>query len=243
MSTASKRGDASAWGTAKTHRAGILETLRSKYAQALKLAKPGSNFQAELAGKLAGVEGDIADLGGEAMDVVESPFEGGLTKGERAQLDALQMAQSLAGLTADLGDDQAAAAATQTFLEGMLGAAMRDPSRGGPAAIRDLADQVKQARDNVASFLPGASSGGTGNDNADLAAQLAQRDEQLAVARRESQIAGQALGVFRGTQGPQFVINTLHPADPATLRAIGDAATSGLGLQPSVSSSRVATGL
>lgn len=237
MATASKRGDAGAYGAAKTRRTATLATLRAKYSRALGLAKPGSRFAAELAGKLAGIEGEIADVEGDAFAAV-SPFEGGMLASEKASLDQLQMAQALAGLTPDLADDQATARATQGFLEGLLGAAMRDPARGGPSVIRDLAEQVKQARDNVASFAPGAVA--AGNDNADVVAQLAQRDEQLRVSQRNEQIAAQSLGVFRGFTQNNYM---MHPGSPEVMRDLADATVGGIGLQPSVTSPRSATGL
>lgn len=49
--------------------------------------------------------------------------------------------------------------------------------------------------------------------------------------------------VAAGGGGPQIVINTLHPGDPATLDAIGRAATGGMALQGYVPSPREATGL
>jgi hypothetical protein len=172
-----------------------------------------------------------------------------LSKDEQQRLAELQRDQSLAALTTGLDDDKAAAGSTLSFLERMLGAAQADPSRGGASAVRDLADQVKQARDNVASFAAGASGS---NDNADLQAQLAQRDEQLRVARRESEINAKGLSVFRGTGDmgssgwqPGVVVNvsTLHPGDPATQRAIGDAAASGFSYQASRQSPRTNLGL
>jgi hypothetical protein len=39
------------------------------------------------------------------------------------------------------------------------------------------------------------------------------------------------------------VIQTLHPGDPATLQAIGDAATAGMSLQGNVISPRVSVGI
>jgi hypothetical protein len=42
---------------------------------------------------------------------------------------------------------------------------------------------------------------------------------------------------------PQIVIQTLHPGDPATLQAIGDAATAGMSLQGNVISPRVSVGI
>jgi TP901 family phage tail tape measure protein len=246
MATASKMGDAAGWKAARDHRGGLLATLRDKYALALKYAKPGTNFAAEVEGKLAGIQGDIADLGSEDFT---SPFEGGLSADERKHLEGLQAAQALASLTAPLDDDKAAASATEQFLSQMLGAAISDPNRGGPAAIRDLADQVKQARDNVASFAGGGAGGGATNDNADVQAQLEQEREAHRVTRRESEINRLGLATFQGAgdigMGGRTVQNiyTLHPGDPATLRAIGDAAVGGIALQPAVQSSRTSLGL
>jgi hypothetical protein len=42
--------------------------------------------------------------------------------------------------------------------------------------------------------------------------------------------------------GPTIVINTLHPGDPDTLSAIGDAATAGMSLQPAISVPRMSVG-
>jgi TP901 family phage tail tape measure protein len=247
MATASKLGDSGAWTAAKKRRGGTLATLKAKYARALKLAKPGSVFAAELESKLAGVEGEIADVAGEAFEPpeVKSPFEGGMTEQERATLEGLEAAQSLAALTAGTEDDRAAAVATEGFLTGILGAVQRDPSRGGAAAIRDVADRVAQARSNVASFAGGAA---TSNENADVQAQLEQAREVARVAQRESDINRLGLATFKGAGdigmgGPRIIINTLHPGDPATLRAIGDAAVGGMSLQGSVSSPRTNLGL
>ncbi len=246
MANAAKRGDPGAWNAAKTDRDSILGTLKKKYAAALRLAK-NPNFKADLESKLAGIESEILDSDAETL-VADSPFEGGLTEQERARLTQLQADQSLASLTAGLADDESTAGATLSFLETMLGAAQADPSRGGAAAVRDLADQVKQARDNVASFTAGA---GSSNENADVAAQLAQRDEQLRTAQREAEINARALSTFQGagdigSSGWRPItqnIYTLHPGDPATQRAIGDAAVSGMSYQASRPSPRTDLGL
>lgn len=253
MAVAAKRGDAGGWGTARRRRGDILEDLRDRYAKAVKLAKPGSNFQAELEGRLAGVESEIADVSGEAFEAVLSPAQQaaqdvadrladtGMTDAERAHLEGLEATQSLAALSAPLDDDQAAAVAIERFLSGVLGAAQADPRRGGASAIRDIADRVRQARDNVASFAGGAT-----NDNADIAAQLEQRTEELRVARRESEINARSLSTFRGAGdigmgGPRVVQNfsmLVAPTDPAQLRQVGDAAVGGMALQGAVRSTR-----
>jgi TP901 family phage tail tape measure protein len=243
METAAKRGDAGAWGTAKKDRDSKLATLRDKYAKAVELANPGSNFRAELEGKLAAIEGDIADADSEAF-TADSPFDGGLTKEERDQLDRLQADQSLASLTAGLGDDQAAAVATEQFLSNILASAM-DGSRGGASVIGDLADQVKQARDNVASLAGG--SGSTQNDSADLQAQINRAITERDVALNDARIANLGLSVFQGAgdigSGTHFTINTLHPGDSRTLAAIAGASVAGMADQASRISPRTNLGL
>jgi TP901 family phage tail tape measure protein len=244
METAAKRGDAGAWGTAKRDRDSKLATLRDKYAKAVELAQPGSNFQAELEGKLASIEGDIADAASEAF-TADSPFDGGLTKEERDQLDRLQADQSLAALTAGLGDDQAAAQATEQFLTNLLGAAIADPSRGGASVIGDLADQVKQARDNVASLTAG--SGSTQNDNADLQAQINRANQRADTAENDARIANLGLKVFQGAGdiGSGFTQNNymLHPSDPSVLATIGSASVAGMSQQAARQSPRTNLGL
>lgn len=251
MATASKRGDLAGWTAARDDRATLLGKLRARYAKAVELAKPDSNFAADLEGKLASVEGDIADAASDTFDgEAPSLFEGGLSAEERKQLDALNAGVSLAALTTGLEDDTAAAGAKQGFLEQMLAAAQADPARGGNAAIADLADQVKAARDNVASLT---SSGGTStNDNADLQAQITQRDSQLAAANESARVNAAALTAFRGAGDigsagwrPSVTQNfsMLVPSDPAVLRVVGDAAIGGLNLQAFQPSKRTTTGV
>ena len=243
METAAKRGDAAGWNAAKKDRDSKLASLRDKYAKAVDLAKPGSNFAAELEGKLASVEGDIADAAGDAF----SPFDGGLSADERKQLDRLQADQSLAALTEGLGDDQAAASATEQFLTGLLAAAQADPSRGGSSVIGDLADQVKQARDNVASFAGSGAGSSTQNDSADLQAQINRERTLRETAENSARIANLGLSVFQGAgdigSGTHITVNTLHPGDARTLAAIGDAATAGMSQQASRTSPRTFLGL
>lgn len=255
MATAAKTGDRDAWGAAKKDRAGILGTLRDKYAKALDLAKPGSSFAAELEGKLAGVQGDIADITGEAFtselspaqqaiqDAADRLADTGMTDAERATLLGIEAQQSLAALTAGTDDDQASASGKLAFLTGILASVQNDPSRGGSSSIRDIADQVKQARDNVASFAGGSA----GNDNADLQAQLEQQRTRADVATRSAQVSDRALGVFQGAgdigMGPSITINTLHPGDPRTLAAIAGAAVGGMSQQAFVTSPRTNLGL
>lgn len=258
METASKRGDEPAWKASRGKRGSLLETLQAMYAKAVGLAKPGTTFAADLEGKLASVQGDIADAAGEAFEQSETPgqriareaadrlADTGMTDAERAALEGLEAQQSLAALTADLGDDQAAASGIEQFLSGILGAVQSDPARGGAGAVRDIADRLKQARDNVASFT----GGGAGNESADLQAQIEQQRRRADVAERSSEINAKALTVFQGAgdigQARIVVnqnVNTLHPGDPQTLAAIADAAVGGISQQASRTSPRTDLGL
>jgi TP901 family phage tail tape measure protein len=246
MENAAKRGDPTAWTMAKKDRDSVLSRLKQAYALALKYARPDSNFAAELEGKLASVEGDIADQDTATFDA-PSPFDdSGLTKDEKKRLDQLQANQSLAALTPELADDQAAAKATEQYLTGLLGAALSDPARGGASVIGALADQVKQARDNVASFTSGGA-GGSVNDNQDVQAQIQQANARADAAERAAQVSSLALSVFQGAgdigTAPMIQNNyMLHPADPGVLRAIGDASVAGMSLQPYVTSTRSTVG-
>ena len=252
MVTASQRGDATAWGAARTRRGSTLDKLRALYARAVRYAKPGSNFAAELEGKLAGVEGDIAAAAGEEFEQEETEgqklvreaserlFETGMTDEERAGLAGIDAEGALAELTDTLDDDRAAAGRRYGFFENILRAVQADPARGGDAAVADIAGQLKAAKDSLSSLV------GDKNAGPDLQAQLDQAREEVRIAQRESQINSRALSVFQGWNGgqPQIVQNiyTLHPGDPATQRAVGDAAVAGMSYQATQTSPRTNLG-
>ena len=245
METAAKTGDAGAWGAARSKRAGLLATLRDKYDLAVKHAKTDTRFAAELEGKLAGVQGDIADVDAAAFEAPDLFDGAGMTKAERDAFAGIEARGALAALTAPLDDDRAAAAEKVGFLEQILGAAMNDPSRGGPSAIADLAGQLKTARENLAAFTGGSAA----NDNADLQAQIDQQRQRADIAERNVQINAQALSVFQGAGdigmgGPRIVqnINTLHPGDPRTLDAVASAAVGGMRQQAYVPKTRTSLG-
>ncbi len=168
-----------------------------------------------------------------------------MTDQERAALEGIDAKGALAALTEGTDDDRAVATEKEGFLAGILQAVQSDPSRGGSSSVRDIATALKQARDNVASFVSGGAS--ATNENADLQAQIEQAKRRAEIAETTARVAQQSLSVFQGAGdiGYGMVQNNymLHPADPAVLRAIGDAATAGIGQQPSVTSPRQATGL
>ncbi len=119
---------------------------------------------------------------------------------------------------------------------------MSDPSRGGSASVRDIADQLRQARDNVSSFT----GGGATNANPDVQAQLDQERARRETAERSAQISERALSVFSGAGDigqARIIVNTLHPGDSRTLAAIAEASNAGNDQQPSVTSPRTFLGL
>jgi TP901 family phage tail tape measure protein len=258
MDTASKTGNAALWTSARTDRNSILAQLRDRYAKALKLAKPGSSFADQLDSQLAGIQSDIADAAQDvftpdltpaqqaAQDAADREAQSGLTDAEQQRLDQLHANVSLASLTPDTADDQSAAQELQSFLAGVLQEVQADTTgaRGGAASVADIADQLKQAQDNVASFTSAASA----NSDQNLQAQLDQANTALAVSEREAQINAQALTVFKGWNAqqqpaPNITIQTLHPGDPATLSAIAEASVAGMSLQAYQPSPRTVLGL
>lgn len=149
---------------------------------------------------------------------------------------------ALAGLTEGLGDDTAAAQSLVDFLGGVLSEVQGDPAhRGGDGAIADIAGQLKQAKDNLRSLTAG---GGTNSDQ-DLQAQIDQANARTADAESRARIAEQFAAVAGGpgdigaggpsarmaAAAPTFIIQTLHPGDSGTLRAIADTSVAGFGLQ------------
>lgn len=90
-----------------------------------------------------------------------------------------------------------------------------------------------------------AVSGGSGlGRTASGGAVAAQAQAESAFGRRSDLSATPApVGAGAAGGGPQIIIQTLHPGDPATLDAIGRAATGGLSLQGYVPSPREAVGL
>lgn len=264
MDDANRSGDEAAFSKAAKDRQGHLKKLIGKLQAALGTATDGTDYWRDLREKLSQLGGDAAvqgksdGFGGEfaatgaeefaADDTGETEADRiadtGMTDAERKRLDDLEAGVSLAGLTATLDDDKAAAQSKRDFLEGILSAVQSDPARGGSPSIRAIADLVKTARDNVESLTTGNGK----NDNADLQAQLDQERTARRISDENARIANQAVAVF-GSSGdigsggvnargaaagaPQMVQNNymLHPSDPSVLSAIGSAATAGISLQ------------
>jgi TP901 family phage tail tape measure protein len=225
---------------------GGLETIWEALGRA---GKQDTSYGRKIKGLLLGVKGDAFD----ATKLVNQPEQDsagqvlsdtGLTPEETARLARINRDIALAALTPDLGDDQTAAGALVDLLQGALTADLGGRNTD-PSVITDLAGQLKTAKDNLASFTGGS---GASNTNPDLQAQLDQVTRQRDNAIAESQINAQALSVFKGFTDVgtgvtiNQTINTLHPGDPTTQRAIGDASVAGISLQPARKSPKVVLG-
>jgi TP901 family phage tail tape measure protein len=241
MAAAAAHGNYDAYSAAKGKRLKALGHLQDLVNKAQAQVKVGSLFGLQLAGQLAGYEEEATQAEAE-----EPPA---LTPEQESQRKSIEAAEALAALTPGLGDDTVAAQQLVSFFEGALTSAQQ---RGAPSdAIIELAGQVKTARQNLESLTN--PSGGATNENQDLQAQITQANERADQAQRTAQIAEQALSVFGGSGdigagGPNARaavtqnIYTLHPGDPATLRAIGNAATAGQAGQGARPSKRVRVG-
>lgn len=137
------------------------------------------------------------------------------------------------------------------------------PNDASTAAANDELTQdygilsgITQGSTGAGGSTPGSSTATPAGVTADQAAQLAQVQQQLVAQTRATGLSEAAVRAFGSSgdigsggyanayssatgSGPTIVINTLHPGDPATLQAIGDAATAGQGFQTSIPSSRL----
>lgn len=269
MKTADTKDDQKGYDKALKSRTVHLGRKASLIKAALKFAPAGSKWRRTLEAALGQVTSDQADpqlsqamqdaadardaaadaadeaklrKDQEAQDAADRLYDTGLTPEEQRQLEALETQESLAALTQGLEDDIAAAQAKDAFLEQMLGVARSDPARAG--GVKDLADAVLQARQNVKALTTGSGS----VDNADLQAQLDQRTRERDEARGTLQTERASFGVLNNAgdlgYGPTVVnnINTLHPGDSRTLDALAGATAAGFSQQPYRPSQRETVG-
>lgn len=251
MRTADSRDDQGAYDKAKAKRLEALKALRGLLDRARKaLADQDSEAARELDKTIASTDSDVADTEGQrsdtqsdaerAVDEEAQRFaESGMTAAERARKAQIEKGIALAALTAPLDDDAAAAGDLVSFFDQILGAA---PGRGlADDVITEIAQQARQARDNLTSLT----TGGARNSDPDLQAQLDQANERTRIANESARINAQALAVFGGSGdigagGPNAMaaargvtinqnITTLHPGTPQLHVAIADAALAGVG--------------
>lgn len=249
MRLADGRGDEGGYRAAKGKRSTALAALRDLIAQARTHVKIDSKYFDELTEKITSTEVEQQTTAGEEPSSEEQRT--GMTPAEVAEEKRIERDIALAGLTPDLADDQAAGGQLVAFLERVLGEVQAEPGvRGGDEAIKNVADQLKTARSNLASL--------SASESSDAQAQLTQEKERRETAERTSQIAEGALAVFSGSGdigagarsayaaagAPHIVQNNymLHPSDPSVLHTIGRAATAGIGYQGARRPVRVAVG-
>lgn len=241
MKLAAEHGDIAGYDTAKGKRVGALGQLEKLIAKARKQVKTGSEYALQLEGQLQGaqIEAGEAEAQVPTNPAAEREEQSGMTDPEAAELKGLEAQQALAALTPGLADDTTAAQQIQGFFERLLGEVQAEPAqRGGEETIKNIAQQVAQARSNARSLIEGVGE----NSNQDLQAQLAQANERAEVEKQRADINEQFVRVAGGSGdigqgGPNAsaaVIQNnymLHPSDPAVLQTIGAAAVGGIGYQ------------
>lgn len=255
MELADKRDDETGYNTAKGKRALAVKKLRALIAEAKRHAKPGSAYERKLEGEITQADVDLEDVEAEespaqtaAREAAERLTDTGMTDEERKTLSDFERDKALATLTETLEDDKRVQGALVGFLEGILGhVGERGVSSSG---IADLANRVKQERDNLESFSTGSSV----NDDPDLQAKLDQERERNRVLSAESLFNKQALQVFGGAGdlglgGPigrgatNFIIQSYVPPTPAEARRLADYTVGGMTYQPAVQSPREKVGI
>lgn len=215
-------------------------------------AVAGMTPSAETQFGFGGELGDDALSGAEsdAMALADDEAETGMTEAERDQLAKIDEDIALAALTDTLDDDRLHAGEKVSLLERVLGELGPGGSRPGtPAAITSVAQALKSAQDTVKDLSRAP------DKTADQEAQLAQANARAAAAEEGRRTSDALLRTIMGpgdigtggrTAGGVVIeqnIQTLHPGSPQLLRAIGDAAVSGIALQPSSSPPRERLGI
>jgi len=250
------RGDFRSWKKHLLKRGGAITSLIGHLRKAIKFAPPGI-YTKQLESQLAvarGVQGDMAGTQFQEAGTAPQSLDDFIKRDVRLSgaLPGLKLALAKAGSTETPDDDIAAHKALADFYRDQV-----IPSIHNTGNDTEL---LTEAYDALSQELP-SGSGGAGAGSADLQAQLDQANSNLAIARGEAatnaayaMVAGGpgdiGTGVYHSARaaaeaGPsiQFNIQTLHPGDPGTLRAIGDAAASGFGYQGARRNPRLKTGL
>ena len=236
MTLADRRGDQSGYdaaagrrGAAITERRRLLAIISSRL-KALGLS--GGTYAQQIAEQIAGADTDL--LAPSTTGEQDRLADTGMTDQERAALANIERDAALAALTEGLDDDRSAAGRRVTLLEAVLGAAS---GRGLSAdTVRDLAGQVKSARDNLSSFTAGS---GSINDNADVQAQIEQQRARADLAERNATLNQRLWEVWGGAtdigegRGVSITVNqsNLTGNDPRNALDAARAIVTGLGYQ------------
>jgi hypothetical protein len=268
MRTADSRDDQRGYDAAKTKRLNALRQLGTLLVAAKRALKDQDSAAADaLQEQISSNDADIADTGSDqsqaqsqaerdaqqaADDEASRLADTGMDAAERARYSALQKDVAFAALTKPLDDDLTAAQSLETFLETVLGEA---PGRGISDDVQsDLAQAVKQARDNITSITTGGS-----NSNAELQAQIDQANERARTADESARINAQALatfsgfgdigsdgnsalGVVRGQPGLTVSFQSYVPPSPQEALRLAGHVASGFAYQPAAPSKSTRVG-
>lgn len=220
-----------AFDTAKTKRLQQLAVERRRAAAALRRAKRGSQRYAELNAKVSEIDNAIARTRAEvftgppAADVLT-----GLSDAERAQIESADMQIALAALTAGAGDDQAALAAKESVLAGML---LSGQLTGRTQAITDVAGQLRSTRDELANLSGGSGTPGVSADQQAISEQTMNRERIAA----QSAFIDRLVGATIGGAGNTLVFQSYVPPSPTEAKRLADYTVGGIGYQGGIPSS------
>lgn len=243
IALASKNKDAAAYKKALDRRTKALGNLNKWLTKAVKLAPKDSKWERELKKKLGQVQLNEKDI---------PEFDAGdyLTAEDLANIEKYETLAAQAELTDTLDDDKAALGSLKDIREGIY---KRVATAGAPnSVIKDAAEQLKSARDNLANLASSVSP--------DQQAIADQANERARIAGENQRIAEAALATFTGSGdigsggrnayqaaggGVTVIQNNqmLTPSDPRVLAGVAGAAAAGISAQGYVPSSRVKTGL
>ncbi len=219
------------WIAARGKRTGALGRERDLLTAALKLAggpKASSAWARALRKRLGETNIGLKDA---AADSFDQGTPDTFTEAQQKQLDKIEADVSLAGLTDTKTDDIAALTAKEQFLTPLLSAAQQ---AGRSTAVSEIAGMISSTRDALKEATKPPDITADQQLTTDQAFKRGVASEQAKMVNRT---------IDRAFAGPTVVVNTLHPGDPATVRAIGDAAAAGFGYQQPRPASTVRVGV
>lgn len=243
MRAADSVNDQQAYNKAYGKRRTNLKLAISRIKTAIKAAPPGK-WRQSLRAELAGLQANLAEMPSTPGGVSDLSV---FTTAEESTLSGIKDSLGLDALTASTADDIKDTGRLVEFLTGVLASAQANPGARAQGAIGDIAGQLKTAKDDLASLTKAP------DTTADTQALLDQSRTNeraantaaatnaaiLAAYTSSGDIAAGGSDAYRAAGGVTVNVHTLHPGDPSTLRAIGDAATAGIGLQAPTTSPRV----
>lgn len=196
----------------------------------------------------AGVRADIAAYSTERDTWRTNVKNVGFDVGD-ARLDIGDLQKEGAELRGTTADTSIASTAGSDTGFGDTGSGAGDSSAASNPDVDAIIAQIQQRADNAAANLVSAnqviaafsSSGDIGMGGSSAFNAVANEGQPVGAQFAPAGSLGQRSATVN--PAPEINIYTLHPGDPATLRAVGDAATAGQSLQASVSASKTSLGI